>query len=430
MGKVLRFSAALTGCALLQSVCFAQSPYAPNREGALTAQAPARPTQIPATAPAPAPTTQIPPAADAPVAQAPAAEKVQEPTPEPVPAPKPEPKTEPVPAPVPAPVHAPEPDNHNCIAPPSVMTAPLNDGEDRFCGYCFRLYGDFLYLKERGSDLSFAQIRDGCGASSVPKGPQGTLQFDYSPGFRVGGEVALDRCSGIQAEFLWWEDQTHDRLVAPAGTVLQSSLTLPSTASCSSSSREAVGAFASQLRTADIAYTRLLCGDCRCYAVRWLAGVYYAHLNQDLHTEFNITGTTVVDTHINFDGAGPRIGLDGECLACKNLYLYGRGTANLVAGHFTGSFTQDNVFAGNQGNITFRDDRVVPILDLELGIGWVSPKGHVRVMAGYTVAAWFNSLLTPEFINAVQTNNFTHQGDNLSNTLWFDGLLARVEFRF
>jgi hypothetical protein len=40
------------------------------------------------------------------------------------------------------------------------------------------------------------------------------------------------------------------------------------------------------------------------------------------------------------------------------------------------------------------------------------------------------SLLTPEFIDAVQTNNFSKQGDNLSNTLWFDGLMARVEFRY
>jgi hypothetical protein len=407
MRNVLRFSAALAGCAMLQSFCFAQSPYAPNKEGSLMAQAPA--------------TAQAPTAA-----QAPAAEKAQEPAPEPVPAPKPEPKPEPPQVPVPAP----EPDHHSCIVPPSVITAPPTDGEECLTDYCFRLYADFLYLKERGSDLSFVQARDGCGTSSVPRGPQGTLEFDYSPGFRIGGEVAIDRCSGIQAEFSWWEDQTHDREVAPAGTVLTSSLTLPSTTNCSTSSKEALGAFASEFRTADIAYTRVLCGDGHCYVVRWLAGAYYAHVNQDLHTEFSILGTTVVDTHINFDGAGPRIGIDGEVLACKGVYLYGRGTANLVAGHFTGSFTQDNVFAGNQGNITFRDDRIVPILDLELGLGWVSPKGHVRVMAGYTTAAWFNSLLTPEFINAVQTNNFTHQGDNLSNTLWFDGLLARVEFRY
>src|SRR5262249_24354827 len=199
---------------------------------------------------------------------------------------------------------------------------------------------------------------------------------------------------------------------------------------CSTSSKAAEGTFASEFRTGDIAYTRILCGDGHCYVVNWLAGAYYAHLNQDLHTEFKILGTTTVDTNINFDGIGPRIGLEGEGLICKNVYLYGRGTANLVAGHFTGSFTQDNTFAGNQGNITFRDDRIMPILDLELGVGWTSSNGRVRVLAGYTVAAWFNSLLTPEFINAVQTNNFTHQGDNLSNTLWFDGLIARVEFRY
>jgi hypothetical protein len=54
---------------------------------------------------------------------------------------------------------------------------------------------------------------------------------------------------------------------------------------------------------------------------------------------------------------------------------------------------------------------------------------RVGSAADYTVAAWFNSLLTPEFIDAVQTNNFSKQGDNLSNTLWFDGVLGRIEFR-
>jgi len=37
---------------------------------------------------------------------------------------------------------------------------------------------------------------------------------------------------------------------------------------------------------------------------------------------------------------------------------------------------------------------------------------------------------TPDFIHGVQTNNFTTNGNNLQNTLSFDGLTARIAFHF
>ena len=70
--------------------------------------------------------------------------------------------------------------------------------------------------------------------------------------------------------------------------------------------------------------------------------------------------------------------------------------------------------------------RVVPVLDLELGAGWTSPGGCLRLSAGYLVSAWFNTVTTEDFIRAVQANDFVDLGDNLT----FDGLRANAEWRF
>jgi len=66
----------------------------------------------------------------------------------------------------------------------------------------------------------------------------------------------------------------------------------------------------------------------------------------------------------------------------------------------------------------------VSILDLELGIGWSTPGGRLRMTGGYMVNSWFNTVTTADFIGAVQRNDFT----DLDDTLTFDGLVVRAEF--
>jgi hypothetical protein len=71
------------------------------------------------------------------------------------------------------------------------------------------------------------------------------------------------------------------------------------------------------------------------------------------------------------------------------------------------------------------------ILDMELGIGWQSPCGRVRVTSGYMISSWFNSVTTDQWIRSVSRNNFVGQRDGMSyDTLMFDGLTVRAEYRF
>ncbi|MEO8498787.1 MAG: hypothetical protein ABI614_27300 [Planctomycetota bacterium] len=70
--------------------------------------------------------------------------------------------------------------------------------------------------------------------------------------------------------------------------------------------------------------------------------------------------------------------------------------------------------------------RIVPILDLELGVGWQSKCGRYRVTGGYLINAWMNAVNSDTWIQGVQTNNFV----DLSDSVTFDGFTARAEYRF
>jgi len=139
-------------------------------------------------------------------------------------------------------------------------------------------------------------------------------------------------------------------------------------------------------------------------------------------------GLTNVRSEINFDGFGIGFGLDGmRRSAYSGLLIYGRGSASFVAGEFKADYRQTSQFGSNSivGN-TLVDYRLLTILQTELGLGWQSQCGRVRVLAGYQFAGWFNALTTGSYIPGVQARQF----NALNETITFDGLVSRVEWRF
>jgi hypothetical protein len=97
-----------------------------------------------------------------------------------------------------------------------------------------------------------------------------------------------------------------------------------------------------------------------------------------------------------------------------------------LAGRFRAHYFQGQSFDPNVVDTEWEAGRIVPVIDLEAGVGWTSMSGKWRLNAGYMVSAWFNTVITQDYINAIQTNNFL----DLSDTMWFDGLQARVSYRF
>jgi hypothetical protein len=183
----------------------------------------------------------------------------------------------------------------------------------------------------------------------------------------------------------------------------------------------------------DLEYRRI-CADCW-YRAAWVLGGRYAKLDQDFSARFIGFGALPsredVLTNIDFSGAGIRIGLEGEFPSQRNGFLvYAKGYSSFLAGEFKSSFRQTNNDAiaplGLIVNTSRKDDRIVPILDLEVGLGWRSAADRWRFSAGYLFSAWFNVVSNEELIRAVHTGRVS----GVDDTLTFDGLVARAELRF
>ena len=160
-------------------------------------------------------------------------------------------------------------------------------------------------------------------------------------------------------------------------------------------------------------------------------GARYATLDQSFGVTYPFgppDGETNVNSAVNFHGVGPKFGLDGERVLCygHGFRAYGKTSASFLVGKFSSSYEQTNQFNGVEANTSLTVNRIVPILDFELGLAWLSPGEHVRISAGYLVAAWFNTITNPAWIQSVQQTNFSPG----SNTVTFDGLTARAEVRF
>ena len=289
------------------------------------------------------------------------------------------------------------------------------------------IFGDFLYLDARGVDMAYAQPRNGVDLlTSVPAGRVGVANPDFQSGFRAGLNLALDRCSSIGGSYTLFQSSTFDTFNINAPLVIHSLVTHRGTASAASDSLSANANYDIDFELIDLWYKRLWRGG-RNYSINYLVGLRYGKLEQDLTARQPISpGTTTVLTDIDFEGLGPRFGLEGERrLKRFPLFAYARGYSSFLAGHFDSNYDQSNTFAQRQVFTSWRDDRIVPVLEYELGVGWENCKGNLRLSTGYYMSAWFNSVTTNEWVQAVQTSNFVDVGD--TNT--FDGFTARVELR-
>lgn len=300
---------------------------------------------------------------------------------------------------------------------------------------CWKGYGEFLLLRPSNDKVSYAVPINGAivppaGVAPVQIGRESVLDIGYNAAFRGGVERALNNCSSIGVAYTHLDSATSDSVALdapPPDVVLRSLINHPGTVAAPTDFLEASGRYDINFRLADIEYRGLwLSGPQHC--VRGVVGIRYAHLEQGLASEFsNATTVEAVSTDINFDGAGVRLGLEAERhAACNGFFGYGKVFASFLAGEFSSTYFQSDSFRGEVVEAGWKEDRVVPILDLEVGVGWTSPGGLIRVTGGYMYSGWLNTLTTDEFIQAVQNNNSV----SVRDTLVFDGLVARAEINY
>jgi hypothetical protein len=298
--------------------------------------------------------------------------------------------------------------------------------------WCHRsgVFADLLYLRPGNIDYVYAIEQTGPLPTDSPTGPVGRVGFDGAMGYRVGATQALSDCSSLQVSYTWFQDDTQDTIAATAPNVLILKPALPNIANVGSTGIVDSARYDIRFQQVDIDYRSLLYGTYDS-AINYFAGLRYANLKQDFRAQEDTgvpAGLSTVNSNISFDGFGIGFGLDGmRRSAYSGLLVYGRSSASFVAGEFKANYAETTqLVVGNVGANNLVDYRVMTILQTELGSGWQSPCGRVRITAGYQFAGWFNALTTGSYIQGVQNRQF----NNLNETITFDGLVTRFLWQF
>ncbi len=315
----------------------------------------------------------------------------------------------------------------NCGSCGSCASACCQECCDPFWAHRSSMFGEWLYLRVRNDGVANALPQNGVGPGAVPFGKVDSNNPTYQPeGFRIGGTLALNRCSSLYAAYTYWQGISNGSTFANPPLVVHSLLTLPQTGTAASDGTAAFSRYNVRFQFADLGYRRLIAGGNNWF-VNYAVGARYANLYQ-LYGQAQVNGPTQtgVSSNIGMDAAGGRVGLMGARKAtCTGFFFYGNAFANILAGNFRASYMQVNNLSGVQGFATWQSFRPVPILEYELGAGWVSPNGKWRLSGGYYFAAWFNVISTSTYINAVQTNNYGPL--STANNITFDGLVVRAQ---
>jgi len=293
------------------------------------------------------------------------------------------------------------------------------------------LWGEFLSLQASNVDMTHAQQQNGIGgAGTTPFGRIGSADPGYQPGFRIGGNRALDSTSSIAGSYTFFDSQASDTVVPGAGGSVGSLVHHPG-AAITASAGPVNATYDIEYQLLDVTYRRQLFGSNRSW-MNYNIGALYGNLEQDFSQtgvfSGGSAGTIDTRTEIDFDGVGMKFGLDGErIIGNRGFSVYGRASLSPIVGQFRSNYTMLNSTTSVLlANAVWRDDRFVTILDYEFGLAWTGPCNRWRFSTGYMASFWFNAVTTSSFIDAVQADNYV----NVSDIISFDGLTARIERRW
>lgn len=294
------------------------------------------------------------------------------------------------------------------------------------------IFGEFLFLHPTGGDVAHAQQQDGTGgAGTVPFGTIGVTDLHYEPGARVGGDWAMSNCTSIAATYTYFESNASSRIEAPiiqGGGGAVGSLVQHPGAALTASAGPVDARSVLDFQLADAEYRALLLND-KCFWLIGNVGLRWGHLEQEFGQTGIFSGSQggniVTQSDVDFDGGGPKFGIDGgRTIGKRGFSIYARAGVSPLAGQFRSRYSMTNTTTDiTLARADWNDDRLMTLLDYEVGIAWSGPQRKWRFATGYTASYWYNAVTNSDYIGAVQTGRY---GD-LSDTISFDGLTARIE---
>ena len=297
------------------------------------------------------------------------------------------------------------------------------------------IWGEAIWIHPTGVDMAHAQQQNGLGgAGTVPFGNIGVLDPDYDIGYRAGAQLRFAPKDAIFGQFTWFDSSVDDSLAAPSipgGGGAVGSLVQHPGAALTASAGPVTGHYDINFRLADLAY-RYYVACTRTGETSVFIGGRWAKLDQDFSQNGifggGLGGAVDTTTNIDFNGGGPIAGFQAErLLGTTRFSAYGKGLVGAIAGTFDSNYLMYNSSTDQTlAQSIWSDDRIVPMLEYELGIMWTGPQNHCRLALGYMASYWFNIVSTPVWVDAVQADNYV----NVSDTIAFDGAVGRVEFRW
>src|SRR5262249_51529843 len=133
---------------------------------------------------------------------------------------------------------------------------------------------------------------------------------------------------------------------------------------------------------------------------------------------------SLVSSPVRFNGAGLRVGAEGQWTLGRGLALYANAHGSLLTGDFRTSLLETaNAGAFVITDVTDRFRKVIPVTELGLGLAWHNESLHVRV--GYEITNWIGMVDSPDFVH-----DFTNKLSRRVSDLSLDGLSAQVGVDF
>ncbi|MFN4258782.1 MAG: Lpg1974 family pore-forming outer membrane protein [Gemmataceae bacterium] len=280
---------------------------------------------------------------------------------------------------------------------------------------------DYLYLQPRRRAVDFVIVdpnQDGR--------PQGNIEsalWRPNSGFRLGGGYQLPGCEWqIGAYFTYFKNSDTRQFTAPDGGTLYATLTHPGFVDAVDFAK-AINALEYYVLDIEVGRTFLDTDHLTLYLG---GGGRFAWIDQELNVSYDGTSAfnALVSSPILFDGAGVRVGGEMQWKLCKGFRCYGRAYGSMLTGDFrTRLFESNNAGGAIISNVTDDFRKVVPVMEMGVGLAWHG--NHIHFRAGYELTNWFGLVDSPDFVH-----DYTNKLGARTGDLSFQGLAAQFGINY
>ncbi|NJK52954.1 MAG: hypothetical protein HC936_09200 [Leptolyngbyaceae cyanobacterium SU_3_3] len=255
------------------------------------------------------------------------------------------------------------------------------------------------------------------GTALAASGELATVDYDRSTALRIGlGYRPQNTAWEIGATHTFFDTDGAASATRPANGFLFSTRSHP-LQNDSAETADAKAKFNYNVTDAELAYNFKVG---RGLGVRLFSGLRFSDIRQSTAVTYNGRDYTNgrIDVSNDFNGFGPRLGVEARVLMGSGFSLFTRGSAALLFGQQTSSFREtDRNGADVIADLGSDRQQTVPVVDLAIGLDWVAPLSNaakLNLSVGYEYQQWFNVLDNIRFVDAASPGVFSQSQSNLS----------------